>query len=1019
MDQAMNLQQQQQQQQQHQQLQQTPPRAGNFHHHNTPTPSRSAKGGGIAARRRSRGSGSGSGSFDNMANPTPSPVGQDPSISAMDTSIRRGGASSSLLHHRRGAASSNSSSLRDSTVAAALDGGVGSGAARSIPGISGASGPAGAALGNPLSGGNSLGGAFKDDHGTGTAGGAAGAANAGSGSGAGNLHLGPMPSGSGSGSGNAGGPPTGTPGLGLGGGVAGPNGAATISASATAAAAGAIVSDFTKRKGWSMRIVEELLDFVHVLDFGGRILFASPSVTGITGWKPEDLVGKEIVKFIHPNDRLAFVREFERLVDLFLESQQNPQEAGTLRQQQSGGSGAQQHGQMDLSGGDMGKARGKNKGKGKARYGGSVTDSSLTTSSQDIFSEASAGSAITKATTVAQNNNNITHASQHNNNNSDNAAAGTTSPNLSQQQHQPPDMLFYYRFAKKPVQQRRSDLFRTKSLSRLTFADAIAAGNYSKHGGGNNTPGMGMGGGRLPNPAAAALSRSASRFGGSEVGSSGMGEDHQGGMAGSDGMNMSLDGFDGMGGSGIGMGMNMNMGMGMGMNMAMGMGRGMSTSGGGGGAGGGGGGAMSTPGAMKHMTPGGSRQGGGGGGGSDDELGGGAGGAAAALHQPVEREWVIFEVAGHVYVPPSEAFGAARREAGGAAGHGGDHDSTTGHGAGAGARMSIEMMVDVERRTSSDAANNRRSFEDLGPAGSSSQRTAPPPPQPEWPPQDGVETVRCVFCSCRTYPSKNVSMFDSFLELKVENERLRLLLGEAQAAHGGGGGGADGDDWREDDGNFGLGGPSSSSAAGNFLTSGGGLHLAHFDPNDPETPFGPELLAGLVDDVDAYDDSDSSGAGAGLGNMARPHRSRLNSTMLSRGPSVSGLGSGMGSPTSPAGGGLATGNTLEDDDELGGGYGGGGGAMEGSQDDVKRKPKKMRTEEGDHVCTDCGRVDSPEWRKGPLGPKTLCNACGLRWAKKIKRKGGDPNATASAMAQATANAGRLVPTSPTFSRMPN
>ncbi|KGB78050.1 white collar 2 protein [Cryptococcus deuterogattii 99/473] len=35
-----------------------------------------------------------------------------------------------------------------------------------------------------------------------------------------------------------------------------------------------------------------------------------------------------------------------------------------------------------------------------------------------------------------------------------------------------------------------------------------------------------------------------------------------------------------------------------------------------------------------------------------------------------------------------------------------------------------------------------------------------------------------------------------------------------------------------------------------------------------------------------------------------------------------------------------------------------------------------------YVCVTCGRTDSPEWRKGPLGPKTLCNACGLRWAKR-------------------------------------
>lgn len=55
-------------------------------------------------------------------------------------------------------------------------------------------------------------------------------------------------------------------------------------------------SDFTKRKGWSNRIVEELLDFVHVLDAEGRVLFASPSVYALTGWKAEELRGRQITE---------------------------------------------------------------------------------------------------------------------------------------------------------------------------------------------------------------------------------------------------------------------------------------------------------------------------------------------------------------------------------------------------------------------------------------------------------------------------------------------------------------------------------------------------------------------------------------------------------------------------------------------------------------------------------------------------------------------------------------------------
>jgi len=59
------------------------------------------------------------------------------------------------------------------------------------------------------------------------------------------------------------------------------------------------------------------------------------------------------------------------------------------------------------------------------------------------------------------------------------------------------------------------------------------------------------------------------------------------------------------------------------------------------------------------------------------------------------------------------------------------------------------------------------------------------------------------------------------------------------------------------------------------------------------------------------------------------------------------------------------------------------------------KKKKMKLAD-EYVCTDCGTLDSPEWRKGPSGPKTLCNACGLRWAKKEKKKQGPGSQTPNA-----------------------
>ena len=30
-------------------------------------------------------------------------------------------------------------------------------------------------------------------------------------------------------------------------------------------------------------------------------------------------------------------------------------------------------------------------------------------------------------------------------------------------------------------------------------------------------------------------------------------------------------------------------------------------------------------------------------------------------------------------------------------------------------------------------------------------------------------------------------------------------------------------------------------------------------------------------------------------------------------------------------------------------------------------------------CTHCASEKTPQWRTGPLGPKTLCNACGVRF----------------------------------------
>ncbi|KAL9037356.1 MAG: hypothetical protein Q9214_005739, partial [Letrouitia sp. 1 TL-2023] len=65
---------------------------------------------------------------------------------------------------------------------------------------------------------------------------------------------------------------------------------------------GSTLTDFTKRRNWSQRVLEELKDFLHILTPDGRILYVSPSGKHLTGYDPEELNGKFIMDFIHPDD---------------------------------------------------------------------------------------------------------------------------------------------------------------------------------------------------------------------------------------------------------------------------------------------------------------------------------------------------------------------------------------------------------------------------------------------------------------------------------------------------------------------------------------------------------------------------------------------------------------------------------------------------------------------------------------------------------------------------------------------
>ncbi|GAA5878067.1 hypothetical protein JCM1840_001732 [Sporobolomyces johnsonii] len=179
---------------------------------------------------------------------------------------------------------------------------------------------------------------------------------------------------------------------------------------------------------------------------------------------------------------------------------------------------------------------------------------------------------------------------------------------------------------------------------------------------------------------------------------------------------------------------------------------------------------------------------------------------------------------------------------------------------------------------------------------------------------EGDAQPKCFFAMARPYPSRAIAKLDSFLELKMENERLRqelLVLYEEIESEGSSMGGS--------------GFASSSESAVN------------------STPAYPPP-------GEAFDAPSS----ATLSSVIDPSTGLIRTSELI--PSTSNTYGALGIGISA------------------------NGKKGDGQGDKKRK-KQNGVSDSDLVCRDCGRTDSPEWRKGPDGPKTLCNACGLRYAK--------------------------------------
>ncbi|KAI0950127.1 hypothetical protein AcV7_008688 [Taiwanofungus camphoratus] len=203
-------------------------------------------------------------------------------------------------------------------------------------------------------------------------------------------------------------------------------------------------------------------------------------------------------------------------------------------------------------------------------------------------------------------------------------------------------------------------------------------------------------------------------------------------------------------------------------------------------------------------------------------------------------------------------------------------------------------------------------------------------------PGGGAGAFQCFFAVAKPYPSRNTAMLNTFLELKMENERLQQRLLQLRAQH-----------------QAAEAPPSGSASAANDPVSANPSHLPHGHSNMNAQA---HMYGGEDSYYANYDDLASNAATGGLlpGDLAYP-ASASEAGMVTPGP-------GDDNTCDPNG---------------------------------SRKKLKRSYTSDQYVCVTCGRTDSPEWRKGPLGPKTLCNACGLRWAKKVRKPDGEGETSGS------------------------
>ncbi|GFF27542.1 cutinase gene palindrome-binding protein [Aspergillus udagawae] len=216
--------------------------------------------------------------------------------------------------------------------------------------------------------------------------------------------------------------------------------------------------------------------------------------------------------------------------------------------------------------------------------------------------------------------------------------------------------------------------------------------------------------------------------------------------------------------------------------------------------------------------------------------------------------------------------------------------------------------------------------------------------------KDENNTCNGVFLVCRPYPTRSSALLDSFLEHKIENIRLNQRISQLRA--------------EEEE----------------YLNSGRQAYLKQYSGSSALRqnlpPFTSYDATGSGEENESSDtvNTDDGEPGSLLESTTQQAQDLAHIDGIEM---MTGLRYREGERSHGLSTGMRQGCLVHCNIDI--------ATIEQQARSAQEIDRRKRLK-GEYLCTDCGTSDSPEWRKGPDGPKTLCNACGLRWAKKEKKR---------------------------------